>query len=880
MPLFGSKAATRPPQPAPVPTSKPEAPVPNPNLHSATRRSLTKALADVVHSRKQEVPPPQRPKINTSPSAIKPPLRRQPSEDPGDSSTAVESSSSGNKPRNVIGKSASEDQTSPLKQSTNTLVNPPSPTLTIARTAALRKNKASDADDNSSSRPGSAAARTPIVRALGGRQGTESPARAGSSSPSSQTPSPTASRRVKKSPSPSVRTNPPVVAMPKVVLEKEKAKQSGLRQPKARPTSAIFLGAASMPPPPPPGTAQALTEQNVQANERLSASTSGNRPVSRPASSATANRGAPEPSKYPERAVSPLPRRSLRNMPSVAQSLASAAQSAASETDTHSDANAKKGEKASASEIEAASAPTKVGPSRTSTLPRPNGAIGGRTRQSIGVPPHFKSNVGPRTASESSERTLLTKRRRSEVTPSMLGSASGSSNPLARPPQFHPREVTRHSTPPPPASNAPGPTTPRSSTRSGANSNAAQNTFSVPKRRIAATPLADMTFSGIPEDEDEIGGPDDSFHFRLPGSLSSRHSTTTADDDDADDDQTTNERSNSQLKFKQPSKSTFPSNQTKATLLKPPQQRQRTTTLRANTSTQNVTARRRRPTLRSRPHSPFSSNNPRHSFMPLEASFERSREYARDTDDEDGIMENMLRDISAPFVPSANVSVISDESLLVNENEMHELAGMGVLTSPSAATSMSVGSPASVNPGRRQLYNGGRNGYGAGSESGYNISRLIFDPAGAQSARSGAISPLDSHDSAPRSAPKEDTTDGEGAESESLMLKVRVSSLEAELEEFHAHFEEREAITLTQQTRISSLESELSTVYSVTRARDAKNIIIQEELNTEIAAMCLGKAAREWEAVGAVASDEVQVVKSERAMLKMMLSSLDVCLFV
>jgi len=107
-----------------------------------------------------------------------------------------------------------------------------------------------------------------------------------------------------------------------------------------------------------------------------------------------------------------------------------------------------------------------------------------------------------------------------------------------------------------------------------------------------------------------------------------------------------------------------------------------------------------------------------------------------------------------------------------------------------------------------------------------------------------------------------------------LILQVRAASLEAELAELRAHFEERETVALTQQSRISSLESELSTLYSVTRARDAANSAVHNQLKQQLAGLCFASARREWEVVRDSAADEAQVIATARQMLESVLSSL------
>jgi hypothetical protein len=256
-----------------------------------------------------------------------------------------------------------------------------------------------------------------------------------------------------------------------------------------------------------------------------------------------------------------------------------------------------------------------------------------------------------------------------------------------------------------------------------------------------------------------------------------------------------------------------------------------------STPSRSVTAvtRKRQPALRA--NSNLSPDGPRHSFMPLEASFDRSTGQARDGE------STLLSNIPAPFDTSsvmrgsasvASVSVMSEGSFILNESDS------AILHSPSAATNFS--SPSG-------------NHSGIARTGPTSISRLLFNPP---SSSSGATSPTNVSVSA--SGP----ISPQSVAGPDLMLQARAASLEAELAELRAHFEERETVALTQQSRISSLESELSTLYSVTRARDAANSVAQAQLKQQLARRYFTSVRREWDAVRDAAEAEAGIVAAER----------------
>lgn len=828
MPLFQKKTPATERRSSPT---KGDSTVVRPTSASGSRRSLTKALAEVVNSRNKGDPSLSQ---KFKAPAVRPPPVRHTSEDAGDSSTAVESSSSGAKPRPAGRVQPTLNvKSSPLKQSTQLQPVPPSPPPTVGA-RALRSRKIKHGSSSSVTKLSQSLAPSPsdtphnVAKSHVNSIRSPSPARNGSASPTTNnSPSPTIGRRVKPLPTASGVRRTASVSAPK---SSEKTKHSSLRQPKARPNSAIYLSAASLPL---ASSRRPLTAQNLLANERAvqrgdSIGTTGNttsvengdvRPPGH--SSGTERESSLTPSRdKPGRPVSPLPRRISHDsaVPRRRSSHNLVVSSASNRMESHSKEN----------QSDTAS----VNATRNGTaLPRPSGTGSIRGRHSMAGAHllHIRGAAASRAPSDSSERHLLAKRRRSEL-PIRHVPTSQSQRP--RPParlDIPRQQKSQH------RSTETTPSTPTTSSRSAIHTRA-ERTFSVPRKHVTSTPLADMTFSEIPEDDDEDAAAVSTaaFSFRFPSSVSSRYSTQ----DDADDDEPPPAGGSSRIT---PALFVTAASQSS----RPSRQRQRSTA--TNTPSRSVTATtsKRLPPLRV--NNTLSPDGPRHSFMPLEASFDRSQEHSRD--DGGTLLSNIPSLFDTPSVVRgsasvASVSVMSEGSLILNESES------AILHSPSAATNFS-------SPG--------------GTHSGIpltrptSISRLIFD---LPSSRSGAASPTGVSVSA--SGP----ISPQSVAGSDLLPQARATSLETELAELRAHFEERETVALTQQSRISSLESELSTLYSVTRARDAASSAAQAQLKQQLAGIYFSSASREWDAVRDTAEAEAGVVTAERHTLKTIFSSL------
>ena len=816
-----------------------------PTSISGPRRSLTRALADVVISRKGDQSSPQKFK---APAAVRSPPARRNSEDTGDSSTAVESSSSGANAR--MGgrvRPSLNVKASPLKQSTQLPQVPPSPTSTFGdRAPRSRKIK-----DGSSS-PASSAA-TKLSRSLApSPKGDTSPAVAKSHVNSIRSSSParndSASLRSNNSPSPTIgrRVRPSSVALGARKIASSGApkppgemRQSGLRQPKPRPQSAIYLSSTCLAPSP---GRHPLTEQNLLASEQ-NAQPPGEPAETREITSAQRQDVSPprhdsnaerESSLTPlgdksRRPVGRLPRRHDRDPSARHSSNSLEVLSVPHGIKPHSKENLSAAEGADAGRKRAV-------PGNGTALPRASetGLIRNRHSMAVGDARllHIRGAATARAPSESSDRHLVAKRRRSELPRSHAPTGQSHQRPRPPPrldiPRRHALKKTVADT---------TPSTPTTSSRSAVYLRADQ-TFSVPRKHIVSTPLADTTFSEIPEDDDDAAVSTAAFSFHFPSSVSSCHSTQ----DDADDDEPPPGDKSSRITpalvvTSTPPQSGIPTRTSR--------QRQRSAIMSTPSRNAAAASRKRLPTLRV--NSNLSPDGPRHSFMPLETSFDRSQEQSRDSE------SNLLAGIPAPFdTPSimrgsasvASVSEMSERSLILNERES------SMLHSPSAATNFS--SP--------------RGNHGSMAQPGpTSISRLLFN---APSKRSGATSPTS------LSVSNSGLASPQSVAGPDLILQVRAASLEAELAELRAHFEERETVALTQQSRISSLESELSTLYSVTRARDAANSAVHNQLKQQLAGLCFVSARREWEVVRDSAEAEAQVVATARQMLETVLSSL------
>ena len=837
MPLFQRKTAAAPERHR-TPTK--DGPVASrPDSAPGSRRSLSKALAEVMNSRKGDRSSPQKFRA----PAVRSSLARRNVEDTGDSSTAVESSSSGAKQRPAGRvRPTLNVESSPLKQSTQLPQVPPSPTSTVA--AKVVRDQKTDNRDPSPASPTVSKLPRGLVPSPKSETSPDavkphpnfirssSPARNGSASPrANNTPSPTIGRRVKPLPTASGARRNFSASVPK---SSEKAKQSGLRQPKARPTSAIFLSSVPLP----PGSGrQPLTEQNLLANERAAQSpeeppearnvtSARQEDVSPPRNSDTERECSLTPSRNkPGRPVSPLPRRADHDSSVLARRLSRSLEvsNASSGVESHSKENQNVNGSTKATQA-------RTIPGKGMALPRPSGAGSVRGRHSVAVGDarllRVRGAASSHAPSDSSDRHLVAKRRRSEIT--IRHPPSSQSQQLHRPPAR--LNIPRHHAPQQ-TSTGTTPSTPTTSSRSAIHSRA-DHTFSVLKKHVVSTPLADMTFSEIPEDDDDDAAASTSaFSFHFPSSVSSRHSTQ----DDADDDEPAPKD--------HPASTVTPAASQLAIPTRMNQQHQKSITTSTPSRSLKVAARKRLPTLRVNKLSP---DGPRHSFMPLETSFDRSLEKSQ------GDEGNVLSNIPAPFETSsvvrgstsvASISVMSEGSLILNESEG------GILHSPSAATNFS--SPS-----------GDRSGIARTGPT--TISRLLFN---APPNRSGATSPANLPASA--SGP----VSPQSVAGPDLMRQVRAASMEAELAELRTQFEGRETVILTQQSRISSLESELSTLYTVTRARDAANSTFQAQLKQQLAGCYFISARREWEAVRDSAEAEAEVVAAERHMLQTVFSS-------